>query len=170
MKRLERIWRHINIGTRALRRMFPADALQAIEAATRAVEARHAGEIRFAVEDSLPVPRLWRGVTPRERALEVFGQLGVWDTRDNNGVLIYVLLADRDVEIVADRGVGTGKVPPAEWEQCCQVMEAHFRDGRFREGALAGIEAVAAVLARHARHTPGPPDAGDELPNPPVVL
>jgi len=165
--RLKRIWRHFNIGKSAVRRAFPSGALEAIARATRAVEARQAGEIRFAVEDSLPFRRLWHGVTPRQRALEVFSQLGVWDTRDNNGVLIYVLLADRDVEIVADRGVGAGAVPQAEWERCCQVMEGHFREGRFREGALAGIEAVAAVLARHA---PGPPDAGNELPNQPVVL
>lgn len=162
-----RIWRHINVGSRALRRAFPADTLAAITAATGALEGRHPGEIRFAVEDSLPLPSLWRGLTPRQRALEVFAQLGVWDTRDNNGVLIYVLLADRDVEIVADRGVGAGQVPQAEWAQCCQVMETHFREGRFREGALAGIEAVAAVLAVHA---PGPPDAGNELSNTPAVL
>ena len=165
--RLMRIWRHFNVGARALRRAFPADALAAITEATRAVEARHAGEIRFAVEDSLPFLALWRGVTPRQRALEAFAQLGVWDTRDNNGVLVYVLLADRDVEIVADRGVGAGVVPQAEWERCCRAMEAHFREGRFREGALAGIESVADVLARHA---PGPPDAGDELPDRPAVL
>ena len=109
-----RIWRHLNIGSRAVRRHFPEATLQAIAQATQAVEARQAGEIRFAVEDSLPFRRLWHGVTPRQRALEVFGQLGVWDTRDNNGVLIYLLLADRDVEIVADRGVGAGQVPQAE--------------------------------------------------------
>jgi len=165
--RLERIWRHFNIGARAVRRAFPPEAMAAIARKTREIEARQAGEIRFAVEDSLPFRRLWRGVTPRQRALEVFAQLGVWDTRDNNGVLIYVLLADRDVEIVADRGVGAGVVPQAEWEQCCRVIEDHFRAGRFAEGALAGVEAVAAVLARHA---PGPPDAGDELPNQPAVL
>lgn len=165
--RLKRIWRHFNLGTRALRRAFPPATLAAIGEATRAAEARHAGEIRFAIEDSLPFRQLWRGVTPRQRALEVFASLGVWDTRDNNGVLIYVLLADHDVEIVADRGVGAGVVPPAEWEQCCRAMEAHFREGRFHEGALAGIAAVADVLARHA---PGPPDAGNELPNPPALL
>ena len=167
MTQLGRIWRHLNTGTAALRRRFPAAALAAIDAAVRDAEARIAGEIRFAVEDALPFPALWRGQTARERALEAFGELGVWDTRDNNGVLIYVLLADRDVEIVADRGAGGGKVPAAEWERCCQAMEQHFRAGRFPEGALAGIAAVADVLARHA---PGTPDAGDELPNPPAVL
>jgi uncharacterized membrane protein len=160
-----RIWRHLNVGARDVRRLFPRDALEAVAGATFAVEARQSGEIRFAIEHSLPFRRLWRGVTPRQRALEVFARLGVWDTRHNNGVLIYVLLADRDVEIVADRGLAA--VAPAEWEQCCRVMEDHFREGRFREGALAGIEAVGAVLARHPA---GPPDAGNELPDRPVVL
>jgi uncharacterized membrane protein len=165
--KLGRIWRHLNTGTAAVRRRFPAAAKAAIEAAVREAEGRMAGEIRFAVEDALPFAALWRGQTARERALAAFGELGVWDTRDNNGVLIYVLLADRDVEIVADRGAGGGNVPPAEWERCCQAMEHQFRAGRFAEGALAGIAAVADVIARHA---PGAPDVGDELPNPPAVL
>lgn len=160
-----RIWRHLNVGTRDVRRAFPRDTLEAIAGATFAAEARRAGEIRFAIEHSLPFRPLWRGVTPRQRALEVFSRLGVWDTHDNNGVLIYVLLADRDVEIVADRGLSG--VAPVEWERCCRVMEEHFRAGRFPEGALAGIEAVAAVLARHPV---GPPDAGNELPDTPAVL
>jgi len=164
--RLGRIWRHFNVGSRTLRAAFPAGALRAIEQATKAAEARQSGEVRFVIEHSLPFRRLWRGVTPRARALEVFAQLGVWDTRDNNGVLIYLLLADRDVEIVADRGVGAGQVPQAEWEACCRAMEEHFRAGRFGEGAVAGIEAVAAVLARH----PSGPDAGDELPDRPALL
>jgi uncharacterized membrane protein len=164
---IARFWRHLNTGTAAVRRRFPAPAMAAVEAAVAAAEHRCAGEIRFAVDDALPVAALWRGQTARERALEAFGELGVWDTRDNNGVLIFVLLADRDVEIVADRGVGGGQVPQVEWEACCRVMEQHFSAGRFAEGAVAGIEAVAAVLARHAT---GAPDAGDELPNAPAVL
>ena len=162
---LVRMWRHLNVGARDVRRAFPGDALEAIAGATFAIEARHSGEIRFAIEHSLPFRRLWRGVTPRQRALAMFAQLGVWDTRHNTGVLIYVLLADRDVEIVADRGLAD--VAQAEWEACCRVMEAHFREGRYREGALAGIEAVSAVLARHPA---GPPDAGNELPDRPAVL
>lgn len=162
-----RIWRHLNTGTRAVRRHFPAEALAAVEAAVRAAEARRAGEIRFAVEDSLPFTDLWRGLSPRERAMQKFAELGVWDTARNDGVLVYLLLADRDVEIVADRGAGGGRVPPPEWEACCRVMEEHFRAGRFREGAVAGIEAVAAVLARQP---PGPADAGNELPDQPAVL
>jgi uncharacterized membrane protein len=167
MRSFARMWQHFTIGSWAVRRAFPAATLHAIERATRDVETKHSGEIRFAIEDSLPFRQLWRGVTARHRAVEVFGQLGVWDTRDNNGVLIYVLLAERDVEIVADRGVGEGRVPQSEWEACCRVMQQHFRKGEFREGATAGIEAVAAVLARYPA---GPRDAGNELPDQPAVL
>jgi uncharacterized membrane protein len=165
--RLARMWRHFTIGTWAMHRAFPPATLRAIEQATRAAEVKHSGEIRFAVEDSLTFRQLWRHLTPRQRALQVFGELGIWDTRDNNGVLVYLLLADRQVEIVADRGVGGGQVTPAEWRECCRVMEEQFRAGRFREGAIAGIEAIVAVLARHPA---GPRDAGNELPDKPALL
>ncbi|MEQ1438345.1 TPM domain-containing protein [Fontimonas sp. SYSU GA230001] len=167
MKAMSRILRHLCSGGFALRRRFGADTLAAIERAVRDCETRHAGEIRFAVEAALPLGNLWRGQAPRERAIDVFAQLRVWDTEHNNGVLIYVLLADRDVEIVADRGVAGGVVATDEWERCCRIMEDHFRAGRFREGAIAGIEAVADVLARHP---PGPRSRANELPDRPVVL
>jgi hypothetical protein len=163
----KRYWRHFNIGTSAVKRAFPKAALDGITEAVKAAERRHGGEIRFAVEDSLPFIALWRGITPRQRAVQKFAELGVWDTANNDGVLIYVLLADRDVEIVADRSVAHGRVPQAEWEACCRVMEAHFRDGRFREGAIAGVEAVSDVLARHPA---GPRDVGNELPDRPALL
>ena len=164
MGRLARLWRHANTGTLAARRHFPPATLDAVEQAIKACEGRHGGEIRFAVEDSLSLLEVWRGLTPRQRAAQKFAELGVWDTASNNGVLVYVLLADRDVEIVADRGLAA--VRQDEWEPCCRVMEEHFRAGRFAEGAIAGIEAVAAVLARH----PAGPDAGNELPDAPAVL
>lgn len=164
--KLARAIRHLCSGKLSLRRRFGNDALAAIESAVRRVEAQHAGQIRFAVEAGLSLPALWRDQGPRERAIEVFSELRVWDTEHNNGVLIYVLLADRDVEIVADRGIAGGIVPAGEWEACCRIMEQHFRAGAFGDGAVAGIEAVAAVLARH------PPGrrAGNELPDAPVLL
>lgn len=148
------------------RRRFPGHVLQAIEKAITTVEAKHAGEIRFVVETSLDFAELWAGCTPRQRAIALFGSLGVWDTANNNGVLIYVLMAERDVEIIVDRGMAE-RVSPAEWEAVCRVMEAHFRDGRFREGSLAGIEAVGELLAKHF-----PQQGGDrnEQPNRPVLL
>ena len=164
---LERWWRHWTTGTLARRRAFPTHVMHAVEQAIRECESRHAGEIRFAVDVALSSAELWAGLTPRQSAIEVFSRLRVWDTAHNNGVLIYVLLADRDVEIVADRGVGTGLVPQAEWEDCCRVMETHFAKGRFRDGAVAGINAVADVLARHP---PQGPDAGNELPDAPALL
>jgi uncharacterized membrane protein len=154
-------------GPWTLRRLFPAAVLAEIEAAAKAIESRHAGEIRFAIEAALEPAAIWRGITPRQRAVQVFAQLGVWDTAHNDGVLIYLLLADRDVEIVADRGAGGGLVPQEEWEACCRTMETHFGKGDFRSGALAGIEAVASVLARYG---PGRVDAGNELPDRPAIL
>lgn len=148
------------------RRRFPAHVLQAIERAITTVEARHAGEIRFVIETSLDLPDLWANRSPRDRAIDVFSQLRVWDTADNNGVLIYLLMAEHDVEIVADRGI-SASVSAAEWEQVCRQMEAHFRDGRFKEGSLAGIEAVAGLLGQHF-----PAASGDrnEQPNRPILL
>lgn len=167
MAELKRVWRHLSTGLLALRRAFPAPALRAVTEAVRACERRHAGEIRFAVEAGLGAHAVWHGQTARQRAIELFAQLRVWDTAHNNGVLVYVLLADRAVEIVADRGVGDGVVAPAEWAAVCAVMRDHFRAGRFEAGAVAGIEGVADVLARHP---PAAPDAGNELPDEPVLL
>ena len=167
MNRWHRAWRHILCGNAQLQRHFPRAALQAIEQAVKRLEGRHPGEIRFAVEAALPIADVLAGVTPRERAIEVFSRLRVWDTEHNNGVLIYVLLADRDVEIVADRGVAGGRVAASEWEAVCRGMEQAFREGRFEAGAIAGLEAAAEVLARHP---PGRPDVGNELPDAPVVL
>ncbi len=162
-----RLWRHLLHGPRALRRNFPPAVLKRIEQVVSDCEGRHPGEICFALESSLPVEAAWHGVTPRHRAIEAFSALRVWDTEHNNGVLIYLLLADHDVEIVADRGVAGGRVLSAEWSNVCRLMERHFRAGDFADGAVAGIEAVADVLARYP---PGDASIGNELPNAPVVL
>ncbi|TAM11602.1 MAG: hypothetical protein EPN72_10930 [Nevskiaceae bacterium] len=159
--------RHVFSGNRALRRDFPRATLAAIETAIAAAEARHAGEIRFAIEPALTPRQIRAGVTARARALEVFSHLGVWDTEHNNGVLIYLLLADRAVEIVADRGVAGGRVQVGEWPAVARRMEQRFRAGDFRGGCVAGIEGVADVLARHP---PGVRKAGNELPDAPVIL
>ena len=126
----------------------------------------HHGEVRFAVEASLDLAPLLKGVSARERAVSVFGELRVWDTEENNGVLIYLLLADRDVEILADRGVHA-KVGAEGWESICKEMEAEFRQGHFESGAIRGIEAVGRHLRKHF-----PSRGGDinELPDRPVIL
>lgn len=162
-----RFWRHLVAGAWKTRRDFPAAVLAEIEAATQRCESLHPGEIRFIVEGALPIASVLAGVTPRQRAVELFAQYGVWDTEHNNGVLIYVLLADRDVEIVADRAVAGGRVPQAEWEACCRIMEQHYGAGRYGAGSVAGIEAVAAVLAKYP---PQRADVGNELPDAPIVI
>ncbi|TCS70566.1 TLP18.3/Psb32/MOLO-1 phosphatase superfamily protein [Sulfuritortus calidifontis] len=145
---------------------FPSRSRRAIERAISESEARHGGEIRFAVEPNLPLRPLLRGMSARERALEIFSQLRVWDTEQNNGVLIYLLLADRDVEIVADRGLN-GRVEAAEWEAICRQMEADFRRGAYEAGVRQGIQAIGAHLARHF---PPPADNRNELPDRPTLI
>lgn len=166
MVSLSRLCRHLATPPRRLRAAFPPPVLSAIEAAIRAGETRHLGEIRFVVEGALSLGALWRGQTARERALEIFSLLRVWDTEHNNGVLVYLLLADRDVEIVADRGINL-RVGEAEWERLCRVMETHFRAGEFERGVL---EAVAGIAAHCERHYPFQGENPNELPDRPALL
>lgn len=163
---IKRIIKHLSVGQAAVHRSFPHAALANIERTIAAVERSHAGQIRFAVEAGLELSPLLAGQSARERAIEVFSRLRVWDTEHNNGVLIYLLLADRDVEIVADRGVHA-KLGQAVWEAVCKEMEAAFREGRFEEGVIAGIRSVGAHLAQHY------PQVGsktNELSDQPVIL
>jgi uncharacterized membrane protein len=161
-----RFLRHIFATRWTTRRHFTPRVLADIEAAIREAEARHAGEIRFAIETALDLGELSQDLAPRRRALQVFGQLGVWDTAHNNGVLIYLLLADHIVEIVADRGIAAG-IAQSEWDEVCREMERHYSDGRFSEGSVAGVRGVGRLLARHF---PGRRGDADELPNQPVLL
>ena len=143
-----RVLRNLMTPPLLARRRFPERVLSQIEAAIRAGEARHSAEVCFAIEAALELPDLWRGASVRERAVGVFSELRVWDTAANNGVLVFVLLAERNVEIVADRGAAAA-IAPEDWERTCREMEAHFREGRFAEGAVAGVNAVSELLARH---------------------
>jgi len=164
--RAGRILSHLLRPPFVARRAFSPLVLAQVERAIRQVEALHAGEIRFAVETSLELPALWRGVTPRDSALEAFSRLRVWDTAHDNGVLIYVLFADRAVEIVADRAIAA-RVSQAEWDAVCREMEDHFRAGHFGPGAVAGVEGVGRLLARHFPRARGD---RNELPDRPVLL
>jgi uncharacterized membrane protein YgcG len=161
-----RLLRHLATTHFTTRRHFSAPVRAAIEEAIKECEARHAGEIRFVVETAFDLPELWHDLAPRQRALQLFGQLGVWNTAHNNGVLIYVDLADRVVEIVADRGIAA-RVTQAEWDAVCRQMQHHYREGRFREGSVGGVLGVGALLGRHF---PGAAHGGNELPEQPVLL
>jgi uncharacterized membrane protein len=165
-----RLIRHSAATHWRTRLLFPGKTLDAIEQAIARAELTHAGEIRFAIETALAPLHILNGVAPRARALDVFAHLRVWDTEHNNGVLIYLQVADRDVEIVADRGF-EGRVSPAEWEAVCRLMEEHFRAGRFQAGSIAGVDAIATLLARHfpqAAGRSGP--SRNQLPDRPTLL
>ena len=162
-----RFWRHLVTDQLSARRAFPRQVLDAIQAAIEAGERVHRGQLQFVVEDSLPLARIAAKLSPRERALEVFGLQRAWDTADNAGVLVYVLLADRAVEIIADRGISS-RVAPGEWASVCREMEEAFRRGQFAEGALAGIARINTLLGAHFPRRAG--DPGNELPDRPVLL
>ncbi len=161
--RLLRIARHWWHDEHHLRRRLDAGALARLRARVTASEARHSGEIRVCVEAALPLRALWRGDGPRQRALALFGELGVWNTEANNGVLIYLLLAERAIEIVADRGVAR-LVPPGHWDAVLAGMRQAFQAGRFEPGLMAAIDAVEAVLVQHFPLAPGQANP-NELPD-----
>ena len=163
---LARFWRHLLMSPTRERLAFPRATLDAIQREIAAQEGAHGGQVVLVVEAELTTAQLWHELASRARAREVFAQRGVWNTEHNNGVLIYLLLADRCVEIVADRGIDA-KVDPAEWHAICRMMEEHFRAGRYQEGAIAGVRAVSALLGRH--FPPGPRGA-NELPDRPLLI
>lgn len=161
-----RLLKHLLTPPWAARQALTRPALAELEAAIKASEATHRGELRFAVEGALDLGPLWRGQSARDRAWELFSALRVWDTEENNGVLIYLLLADRRVEIAADRGIHE-RAGAESWAAICTRMEDYFRKGAFKEGLLAGLRDISALLAREypARaHNP------NELPDRPEIL
>src|SRR5215470_395859 len=161
-----RFIRHLVTDHWTVRAAFPPRTMQAIESAIGEQERRHDGELRFAVEAALPLIDLLRGISARERAIELFGRLRMWDTEQNCGVLIYLLLADKRVEIVADRGIHR-RVGTAAWEAICGEMQRKFAEGRFEQGVIIGIEAISDLLATHF---PPRDENPDELSNQPVIV
>lgn len=166
MKRISRFVRHLFSGPWQARRYFSKQALKNIETAIHDSEHTHSGQIRFVVEAALHPLDLIQHKTPRQRAIELFARLGIWDTEHNNGVLLYLLLADRAVEVVADRGVH-GQVGTQGWELICRDMQAAFRRGEFEAGVLAGITQIGEVLQTHF---PSNGKNTNELPDKPLVL
>lgn len=149
-----------------LRRDFPAQQLNNIEASIKTSESKHSGEIRFAIESSLPLKALLRDEPAQERAIEVFSLLRVWDTENNNGVLIYLLLADKKVEITADRNINN-VVKQAEWNRICHQMEQAFQAKQFGQGISIGVEEISTLLEQYF---PVEKNDKDELSNKPVIL
>ena len=161
-----RWWRHLATDDARVQRVLGPDGLQRIERAVTEGERTHRGQVRFAIEAALPLRRVMQGLTAHERALEVFALSRTWDTEDNCGVLVYVLLADRGVEIVADRGIHR-QVGEATWQAVCRTMETAFRDGRFVAGAQDGVREISRILAQHF---PATGEVANELPDKPLVL
>jgi len=168
LSRLARLWRHRWVDEAEVRRALPPDVLDRLARRVGASERRHSGEIRICVEAGLPMSYLWRDARPRDRAITLFGKLRVWDTEDNNGVLIYLLLAEHAIEIVADRGIDA-RVSDDQWAAMAQRMGAAFREGRFEDGLTQALEEVSALLVEHFPLAEGQADS-NELPDKPVVL
>ena len=165
--RLQRILKHRWVDEADTRRAIPPALVERLAQQVAASERRHTGEIRIYVEAGLPLSYLWRDATPRERAVALFGKLGVWDTEQNNGVLIYLLLAEHAIEIVADRGLNP-HVSAHEWQQVARGMGEAFRARRYEEGLQRAVDAVTAVLVRHFPAQPGTANP-NELPDAPVL-
>ncbi len=167
MNRLLRILKHRWLDETDTQRALGKGALERIEARVAASEKHHRGEIRVCVEAGLPLSYLWRDATVHERAVAMFGKLGVWDTEDNAGVLIYLLLAEHRIELVADRGLAR-HVNHEKWQALVDEMSTHFRAGRFEEGLNLAIERVDRLLVQHFPAVAGEHNP-NELPNAPVL-
>ena len=167
--RILRALKHLLAPPWLARRAFPRSAQRAIEAAVATAEQRHCGELRFVAEAGLPTGDLLHGISARQRAVELFSRLRVWDTAHNSGVLIYVQLVDRRVEIVADRGI-SAVVDQAAWDAVSRTMETAFRAGDFRGGALTAIARIGELLAAHFPASGASAENPDELPNRPMLL
>ena len=168
MNRWLRLLKHRWTDDGDVHRALPPDALQRLVQRVQASERRHSGEIRICIEAGLPLSYLWRNAPARERAIMMFGKLRVWDTEHDNGVLIYLLLADRAVEVVADRGLNR-HVPAAEWQAMAGQMSAAFKAGRFEAGLAAAVDRVDALLREHFALVDGERNP-NELPDQPVIV
>ena len=166
VKKIKRWCTHTFATSGRVRKLFPKTTLKAIEMAIAQSESHHSGELRFVIENSLTMRQIWSGLSSQQRAVDIFSNLRVWDTEENSGVLIYLLLAERTVQIIADRGINK-KVPQSEWDLIVQAMQNRFRQGDFQAGSITGIERITALLAHHF---PADADNPNELPDAPVIL
>ncbi len=160
---LTRIAKHLLIPDWWAQRVFPKHVLDRVQEAVRASERSHRGELCFVIEGDLELTSLLKGVSPRQRAEDVFAQLRVWDTEENSGVLVYVQLIDHCIEIVADRGINA-KVDQSAWDAICSAMQSAFHDGKYEAGSLEAIESITVLLQRNF---PSGEENPNELPNRP---
>jgi uncharacterized membrane protein len=167
MNRWLRLLKHRWLDERDTRRALGPDALARLQQRVADSERRHSGEIRVCVEPGLPLSYLRRNATAHERAVTMFGKLRVWDTANNNGVLIYLLLAEHAIEIVADRGLND-RVSAEQWRSLVAGMAAAFKAGRFEEGLNEAVDAVGALLVQHFPLRDGETNP-NELPDAPFV-
>ncbi|MGA0611501.1 TPM domain-containing protein [Caldimonas sp. KR1-144] len=167
MNKIARILRHRWLDESDVHRLLGRGALERIEAKVRASERRHSGEIRVCVEAGLPLGYLWRNLGAHERAVTMFGKLRVWDTEHNNGVLIYLLLAEHRIEVLADRGIHR-RAGAERWAQVVAQMREAFRAGQFEAGLAAAIDTIDALLVEHFPLAPGEVNP-NELPDAPVI-
>ncbi|TFZ07002.1 TPM domain-containing protein [Ramlibacter henchirensis] len=167
LRKLKRILKHRWVDEADTRRAVPSELVERLARRVAASEKRHTGEVRICVEAGLPLSYLWRDATPRERAIAMFSKLRVWDTEQNNGVLIYLLLAEHAIEVVADRGLAN-KVDPDTWQAIVRRMGEAFRQGQFEDGLTQALEEVSALLVEHFPLRPGQVDP-NELPDEPVL-
>jgi uncharacterized membrane protein len=167
LDRMRRIFKHRWLDESDTRRAIPPELVQRLAGRVAASERRHTGEVRIFVEAGLPLSYLWRGATPRERAVAMFGKLRMWDTEQNNGVLIYLLLAEHAIEIVADRGLNR-HVTHEQWQEIVKRMGSAFHERRFEDGLTQALGEVSALLVQHFPADPDSPGA-NELPDEPVL-
>ncbi len=167
IKTLLRVLRHRSLDLIDTQRAVPPDMVQRLAERVAASEQRHSGEIRIYVESSLPSSYLWRGASTRERAVMVFSKLRVWDSAHNNGVLVYLMLADNAIELVADRGINA-HVPAQHWQLVVSHMADAFRGQRYEDGLTQALEEVSAVLVQHFPLAEGESNP-NELPDAPVL-
>lgn len=167
MKTFARLFRHLSTTSFAGKKAFPPETLKAIEREIAQGERRHRAEVKLIIEPALPLSAVLQGISPRERARELFAHYRVWDTEENCGVLVYVNLADHKVEIVADRGVGK-TVAARNWQAICRTLTKGFAEGNFHDSTITALTQLNGLLEQHY------PNGGDatanELPDRPLVL
>lgn len=166
-QRWRRVFKHRWLDDHLAHKVLPPAALQRLSERVSKSELRHSGEIRVYVEAALPLSYLLRDASARERAIAVFGKQRVWDTEHNNGVLIYLLLAERALEIVADRGINRW-VSAAQWQALAQQMSEAFRASAYEQGLAQAIDAIDNLLALHFALAPGQANP-NELPDVPEL-